>query len=79
VSDGERDEFVERAVRGFLDEAAKSSTVQDAERFVQVLRAELAARLSRLRRERADPKVVEAFAHLLGRLTDATECGGTRR
>jgi len=84
VSDGSAgdlglERFVERAVRTIREDAARCPTVREADAFLMAIRDELASHLSRLRRERRDPRLVAAFARLLGRLHDEMESGGTRR
>ena len=75
----DRDKFIEDVVRDIQATAAKSRTVQEADYFLDAVRATMAAHLARLRRGGADPRIVEAFARLLGRVYDATESGGRAR
>ena len=78
MSDGERDALVEQAVRTILREAGGSATPVEAGAFLVTIRGELMRHLEVLRRERADPRLMETLARVLGRLYDETESGGRR-
>jgi hypothetical protein len=78
MTGGERDELVEQAVRTILRDAGRSTTHLEADAFLVTIRGELVRHLELLRRERADPRLMETLARVLGRLYDETESGGRR-
>ena len=78
MTGGERDELVEQAVRTILRDAGRSATPVGADAFLVAMRGELVRHLEILRRERADPRLMETLARVLGRLYDETESGGRR-